>query len=1133
MKPDFHSAQWCLRLLLGLVGYLAGLEIAVGGQECEVQAAQAASIQGQVERLAAGQKRWGAVQLGEPVCEGDSIRVGANSRVALVLVNDTILRLDQHTTVTFSRMQHGAPAWLDLVNGVAHFISRIRQSFEVVTPFVNAAVEGTEFVIAVRAQVAEVTVIEGRVTARNRQGELTLSAGRSATAAAGQAPALRTEVRPRAAVHWALYYPPVLGPEGLAFDDLPDRWRRAVEQSLAAYRARDASAALGPIEPIARNREELAPVYLYRAALYLSVGRVEEASQDLTALEGFNVNQSEVLALRSMIAVVQNEPEVGFSLASAAVTADPANPTSALALSYAQQARFDVEGARATLKSAVEEHPENPLLWSRLAEMHLAVGELDASLTAAQQAVQRGPELALTQSVLGFAHLARIEIASAEQVFRRAIKLDQANPLPRLGLGLAVIRRGDLEAGRRQIELAASLDPNNALVRSYLGKAYFDEKRDDIAAAEFALAKELDPNDPTPWFYDALRKQTENRPIEALQDLQKSIELNHNRAVYRSKFLLDRDLASRSASLARIYADLNFDQLALVEGWKSVNTDPGNYSAHRLLSDSYATLPRHQIARVSELLQSQLLQPLNLTPLQPELAEANLLLYEGLGPSDPALLEFNPLFTRNRLALQGSALIGGNDTLGNNLIHSGIHDNWSYSIGQYYYRTDGFRDNGDQRQKVFNLFVQNAVSFNTSVQAEVRISDVDLGDPALRFDPDDFSETRDEDLEARTYRVGFHHSFNPRSELIGSVIWADREDTLKQSEFPALRIDLERDGYLAEVQQLFRYKQLHLTGGVGRFDGDVREKLKLDFGPIFEPTKTRETTDLEHNNLYLYTQADVLKNATLVGGLSYDDYEDSVIDRDQWNPKIGALWDITDATTLRAAAFRVLTRTVISEQTIEPTQVAGFNQFFDDSEGSKSKRYGVALDHRMSSRLYGGVEYSQRDIDAYLPVVSLPPAASRVDIADSEERLARAYLYWTLNQTFALSAEYQYEDVKRDRDYPPELLSGIRFTELETHRVPIGVVMHHPSGWFAGLKATYVDQQGEFLDSFLLPTGQQQDDFWVLDASIGYRLPKRYGLVSVGVKNLSDESFRFQDIDPISPTFYPERLMFGRLTVAF
>jgi len=156
-----------------------------------------------------------------------------------------------------------------------------------------------------------------------------------------------------------------------------------------------------------------------------------------------------------------------------------------------------------------------------------------------------------------------------------------------------------LKEGRSEIEIAASLDPDNSLIRSYLGKAYYEEKRDKKASNQLAMARELDPLDPTPWFYDAIRKQTINRPVEALQDLQKSIELNDNRAVYRSRMLLDEDLAARSASLGRIYSDLGFQQLALVEGWKSVNADPANYSAHRFLADSYAALPRHEIARVS------------------------------------------------------------------------------------------------------------------------------------------------------------------------------------------------------------------------------------------------------------------------------------------------------------------------------------------------------------------------------------------------------------------------------------------------------------------------------------------------------------------------------------------------------
>ena len=40
---------------------------------------------------------------------------------------------------------------------------------------------------------------------------------------------------------------------------------------------------------------------------------------------------------------------------------------------------------------------------------------------------------------------------------------------------------------------------------------------------EYAVAKDLDPKDPTPWLYDAIAKQTTNRPVEALHDMQQTM----------------------------------------------------------------------------------------------------------------------------------------------------------------------------------------------------------------------------------------------------------------------------------------------------------------------------------------------------------------------------------------------------------------------------------------------------------------------------------------------------------------------------------------------------------------------------------------------------------------------------------
>jgi hypothetical protein len=81
--------------------------------------------------------------------------------------------------------------------------------------------------------------------------------------------------------------------------------------------------------------------------------------------------------------------------------------------------------------------------------------------------------------------------------------------------------------------------------------------------------------DPTSWFYDAILKQSINRPVEALDDLQKSIELNDNRAVYRSDCCWTRScIRVRSP----IYSDRVRQAVSLTEAYASPNGDPTNHS---------------------------------------------------------------------------------------------------------------------------------------------------------------------------------------------------------------------------------------------------------------------------------------------------------------------------------------------------------------------------------------------------------------------------------------------------------------------------------------------------------------------------------------------------------------------------
>jgi tetratricopeptide (TPR) repeat protein len=701
-------------------------------------------------------------------------------------------------------------------------------------------------------------------------------------------------------------------------------------------------------------------------------------------------------------------------------------------------------------------------------------------------------------------------------------------------LGLAKIREGDLAEGRREIEIAASLDPNNSLVRSYLGKAYFEEKRTTLDEREYAIAKELDPNDPTPWFYDAIAKQTTNRPVEALQNMQKAIELNDNRLVYRSRLLLDSDLAARSAALGQIYNDLSFQQLGLVEGWKAVNTDPTNFSAHRLLADTYSNLPRHEIARVSELLQSQLLQPLNITPVQPRLAENNLFLVSASGPARLSFNEFNPLFTRNGIWFQTTGLAGENSTYGGEGVLSGIYNKASFSLGGFHFQTDGWRINSDQKDDIANAFVQLEFTPKTSFQFEYRFRNFNAGDLDLNFFPDNFLPNLRVTAEIENYRAGLRHAFSPNSILLGSFMY-QRRDTLSHDKPPGLILLEAKEpgqrGIGGEVQHLFKSRYVNVISGLGHFDLKREQVLTLEFPPPlnFLNSSTPVNVDAQHTNVYVYSYINLLRDVTFTLGASGDFFKTQNTaseSRNQFNPKFGLTWNILPNTTLRAAAFRAFKRTLMTSQTLEPTQVAGFNQFFDDLSSTESWRYGVAVDQKLTETIFGGVESSWRDLNVPIPVFNRA-GMRQVNRKGWREYLARPYLFWTPHDWLALSAQYLYERFNRDAS---DVNFGLQ--EATTQRVPLGIRVFHPSGLGLALTSTYFHQNGDFLRGGVC-CESGSSDFWLVDAAINYRLPKRYGFFTVGAINLLDRKFKYQETDFNNPTIQPTRTFFARLTLAF
>jgi len=181
------------------------------------------------------------------------------------------------------------------------------------------------------------------------------------------------------------------------------------------------------------------------------------------------------------------------------------------------------------------------------------------------------------------------------------------------------------------------------------------------------------------------------------------------------------------------------------------------------------------------------------------------------------------------------------------------------------------------------------------------------------------------------------------------------------------------------------------------------------------------------------------------------------------------------------------------------------------------------------------VEAAKRDLTVplvYTDLTVFPPATSVKD-EDWEEDSARAYLFMTPTDRLALSLEYQYQHL--DQSFSPVTdMKSINKTTV--HKIPVGMRFMFDSAWTFAVKGTYVMEDydaGTECDAPDCNVTKQSSDFWLADAAVTYRLPRRRGLVAFGATNLFDKQFAYQQVDTANTEFQPERMIFGRVTLYF
>jgi len=1134
---------------LSLVGWAGPAGAQSRTRSPDAEGIRIIGLQGNAEIMPAGATTWVLTTTNQPLHSSDRLRTGSSSRVSLLWSDQSVVTFGALTEIEIQPPQdRDALPGLHVMKGILSFFHRDRPGrIRVITRGAVAGIEGTEFVLAVHSPNGQerttLSVIDGRVQFSNDQGALTLTNSEQAVAEPGKAPARTARFIVNNILQWCFYYPAVLDLEELR---LSADEEQALNESLTAYRAGDLLQAIAKY-PAARQPASDAE-QLYHAALLLSVGQAEQTEAALAALR--SSSRSELierlaLSLRTLIAAVQRQPNPS--------TLNPQLSTELLAGSYYEQSRAQgdesLNAALDLARQAAARSPRFGFAWERVAELEFGFGHTGPALEALDRSLRLAPRNAQALALMGFLLAAENRTRQAAEWFDRAIAVDAALGNAWLGRGLCRMRHGDSAAGVKDLMVAASLEPQRTLLRSYLGKAYTDAYDYALANKEFELATKLDPKDPTPWLYSALLKQQQNRVNEAIGDLETSQERNDNRSLFRSRLLLDEDLAVSSANLASIYRDAGMTDVSVREASRAVTYDYANAAAHLFLSDSYNDLRdptrfnlRYETVWFNELLLANLLSPIGGGRLSQQVSQQ----------------EYSRLFQADGLGLANSTL-GRSDNKSVTELASqyGTFGGTSYAFDLDYQHNDGVRPNNGLDSIEWYTTIKQQITPQDTLLALVKYEDYHSGDNFQYYDPTNARPNyRFDEYQQPIVVGGWHHEWSPG---VHTLLLGGRLETEQYfSDLAAPQLTLIRNNgaitlagttpldvnyhnefeiYLAELNQIFQWNRVTLSLG-GRWQGgSFQTQAQFANSPL--PLTSNPFAQIEGFNRltgYGYLTVEPLDRLWLTGGAAYDDitYPDNFRNPPlspgeahtyQLGPKAGLVWNPVPLLTLRGAYTRSLGGVSADESyRLEQTQVAGFPQTFrslisESVVGSVTaptyETYSVALDLKFSSRTYAGIQ-AQRlntDVDRTVGALALdngtPPfvTTSTLEQLRYHENSIGASINQLLGDDLVVGASYTFDRVELGDVYPNIPVAGYDTTQHnDLHETSGYVLFNHPSGLFARADATWYHQINS-------QAGQPGDDFVQENLYVGYRFLHRHAELMFGILNLSGQDYHLNPLN--------------------
>jgi len=888
--------------------------------------AEIVSLIGKGEARATARDDWKPAAIKQRLDPGAFVRTGDLSQMALLLRDQTQLRLNQNSMVQIKEVSSsGGVSSLDLSLGRVWAQAK-RKVFNVArqpvltihTPNATAGIRGTDWELAVdKDGVSMLTVLSGEVDFYNDLGRISVLPNEQARVEPGKAPTKILLTNARERVQWVTAYRPQ-----------PRRWLRQAQPELdpivEAIESVRYGDALSALETRAKQASDAGTAAIL-GDIYLFLGRVPEA----IALLEHHAGEPRPAALLARAYIIADRTSDAGRVLKAASANYPNDVEILLATGDLARFEGDAPAAKAAFRQVLAADAKNPEAWYGLGRIEAEREAVKVGRDALSKAIEINPagtgyrgELATLES---FAN----DFDAADKAFADALAQQPDDYVALTGLGILQLKRGEPDAALESFLKSGVIEPRYARGALYTGVAYYQLGNHQRAVEMFRRAAELDPKDPMPHMMMSLVAADRLELGDAVGYARRASELMPYLKSLNQLLNNQKGNANVGASLAQF----GLEDWAQAYAYNAYT--PYWAGSHLFLADRYSGT----FNKNSELFKGFL--------------------------SDPTVFGASNRF--NTLV----ASPGNYFTAGARLVEQDVHDRSAaltangYSVAStpftYYASADVARvtpDRNDLRVDSENYTVGLGAKPSHELGLFLFANNFALDGKTTALDKG-LSDTTLE-LDNNRADVGINYKFSPTSHLWLKV-GMGKEDTSFGGNIYSSELNRQFGGGFSPYGSIQRYvteadqndvqlrhtfdatSDWQVSWGAESARQDKTIDVRLSFKPIFANLRGRD--DRESDEAYVSNRFKLSNTLLLQADLSYiklnkrqwtessqllntfyiqpPSLQQGDLDVREWNPRLGLAWNPVSNQTLRLAAQKW--RRPASVNTLAPVDTVGIS----------------------------------------------------------------------------------------------------------------------------------------------------------------------------------------------------------------